>query len=68
MKSETWLSATRMPHGQNNKVVIMNAVVDKVANAGKVQPTNTFQSRITDLDSSAGLAKQQYERAFEIRP
>ena len=66
MNSETRFSTTRVPHGQNNKLVITDAVVDEIPDATKMQPTNTLQTRIADLDSSARLAEQQYEGAPEV--
>ena len=68
MCSELRVSTTRMPYGQNHKLVTMNAVVDKVPNATKMQPTHTFQAHVADLDSSAGLAEKQYEGALEVCP
>ena len=56
MYSETRLPTTRVPQGQNYKLVLVHAVVDEVPDAAKMQPTYATQARIADLDSSARLA------------
>ena len=38
----------------------------RIPDATKMQPTNTLQTRIADLDSSPRLPEQQYEGAPEV--
>ncbi|MBB4842739.1 hypothetical protein HNP55_001254 [Paucibacter oligotrophus] len=55
-----------MPYRQDNKLTVLDAVEDVVANTPQMQAANPFNPGIGDFRANAGLPQQQMERYAKI--